>query len=272
MSSCNTPDTEGSDRCDDPGPHALIGAAVAGDLATVEDLLARGADPNAHVGDGETSLHAAVDSDAPESAAVLGRLLAAGADPHVVGRNGWTPLHLAAARGKVEKARLLLDAGAEVDRRATIDGRETPLLEAARAGRPEAVPLLLERGADPFLRDETLGGNARETAEQAGRGCDPAIYAVLKSTPIELDADEILDLADLDGESREWLRNALAGYDAAESYRENADRLAREGRHAEVIRLLDAHAPGLRDVRPWARFVGAFRRRLRRFAARLRGR
>jgi ankyrin repeat protein len=60
--------------------------------------------------------------DGGDSLAVMARLIAAGADLHGVDVNGRTPLHLAAARGFEPKARLLLDAGAEVDRRPVYDG------------------------------------------------------------------------------------------------------------------------------------------------------
>jgi ankyrin repeat protein len=52
-----------------------------------------------------------------------------------------------AHEGSVEKARLLLDHGAEVD---AIDGeyRSTPLGFAARWNRREVALLLIERGAD----------------------------------------------------------------------------------------------------------------------------
>jgi len=58
-----------------------------------------------------------------------------------------TLLHDMAHEGSVEKARLLLDHGAEVD---AIDGeyRSTPLGFAARWNRQEVALLLIERGAD----------------------------------------------------------------------------------------------------------------------------
>ncbi|WP_165247540.1 ankyrin repeat domain-containing protein [Paludisphaera soli] len=236
-------DDDQPDVRDEFGTTPLIAAAAEGDLELVESLLARGADPSACSGDGCAPLHAAVDAEGDVALAVMARLIAAGADLHGVGMNGWTPLHLAAARGDEPKVRVLLDAGAEVDRRATVDGEETALMEAARAGRPEAIRLLLERGADPSIRDVMMGRNAREIAVDAGRGCDPGVYAVLKDNPVPLDVDEILDRVDIDAEGREWLRASLENYDAAESYRENADRLAREGRHAEVVRLLDEFTP-----------------------------
>ena len=42
------------------------------------------------------------------------------------------------------KARLLIEAGAEVDWRKNIDGEETPLMEAGWLGRAELVRLLLK--------------------------------------------------------------------------------------------------------------------------------
>ena len=58
-----------------------------------------------------------------------------------------TLLHDMAHEGSVEKARLLLDYGAEVN---AIDGeyRSTPLGFAARWNRREVALLLIERGAD----------------------------------------------------------------------------------------------------------------------------
>jgi ankyrin repeat protein len=88
-----------------------------------------------------------------DDGAEMARLLAAGADPStsVAGRlpSGevvhTTPLFEAAGRGRVEPARLLLDAGADPDR-ANSDGTN-PLMVAAQSGYLEVLRLLLGRGA-----------------------------------------------------------------------------------------------------------------------------
>nr|WP_303652863.1 ankyrin repeat domain-containing protein [Paludisphaera mucosa] len=225
-------------------------------------LLAREANPDVVTADGYSALLWAVESEAEASTAVLATLIAGGADVNGTGLNGWTPLHMAASRGRVAKARMLLDAGARVDQRATIDGEETPLMEAARGGRPEVVRLLLERGADPSLRDVMLNRSPREIAEDAGFGCNDGIYDYLKENPTPLDADAILDETGIDGEAREQLRSMLANHDMAESYRESADRLAREGGHDEVIWILDEHeARRVGRLRFWLRRRVAFLRR-----------
>src|SRR5262245_44587637 len=101
----------------------------------VEFMLRHGADPNASIDDGFTCLLTAIESDHLASIQIVAKRIDAGADLHCLGIHGWAPLHMAAARGHVEKARLLLDAGAEVDQRKEIDAGETPLMEAAYFGR-----------------------------------------------------------------------------------------------------------------------------------------
>jgi len=63
---------------------------------------------------------------------------------------GDTPLHIVAAWGDDEAARVLLDAGAEID----VPGEEgcTPLHEAIMQGHVETARLLLSRGANPKIR------------------------------------------------------------------------------------------------------------------------
>ena len=75
-------------------------------------------------------------------------LLENGMNPNQKNWHGITLLHDMAHHGWVEKARLLIDHGADID---AIDEeyRSTPLGLAARAGCLEMVTLLLERGADP---------------------------------------------------------------------------------------------------------------------------
>ncbi len=75
-------------------------------------------------------------------------LLANGMDPDHMNWRGFTLLHDMAFTGEVEKARLLLDHGADIN---AIDSEysSTPLGYAARWGNKDIVGLLLERGADP---------------------------------------------------------------------------------------------------------------------------
>jgi ankyrin repeat protein len=149
----------------------------------VENLLARGFDPNTPNENGIPGLMVAIQSEAPKSAMVLAKhpktivefqnklgetplMLAAiqnqlelarvlidrGAE---VNRKGWTPLHYASTRGHREMMRLLLDHDAYIDSEAA--NGTTPLMMAAYSAPPLAVKLLLEEGADPTLVND---GNA----------------------------------------------------------------------------------------------------------------
>ncbi len=75
-------------------------------------------------------------------------LLENGMNPNHTNWRRFTLLHDMAYTGDLNKARLLLDHGAEIN---AIDEEygSTPLGYAARWGRREMVALLLERGADP---------------------------------------------------------------------------------------------------------------------------
>lgn len=69
-----------------------------------------------------------------------------------VNRKGWTPLHYAATRGHIAMMRLLLENSAYID--AESPNGTTPLMMAAYYAPPLAVKLLLEEGADPTLRNQ----------------------------------------------------------------------------------------------------------------------
>jgi ankyrin repeat protein len=80
-------------------------------------------------------------------------LLARGADTDVAQRQyQGTPLQYAAARGHGQAARLLIEAGANIN--ATDSLGRTPLMWAAMKGQQELVKLLVECGADMGLRSK----------------------------------------------------------------------------------------------------------------------
>ena len=96
---------------------------------------------------------------------------------------GATLLHVAAEYGNVEAARLLLDRGANVNARATVDeagvGGETPIFHAVTQFSDWGFPvaqLLIERGTDLTLRVQLPGHYERpdEVLE-----CTPLGYALL---------------------------------------------------------------------------------------------
>ncbi len=89
-------------------------AAMAGDLARVEALLADGADVSAPQGDGMTALHWAARS---ADARLARLLLGAGADVTATTRIGaYTALHMASEVGSAEVVELLLVARRRPDR------------------------------------------------------------------------------------------------------------------------------------------------------------
>jgi ankyrin repeat protein len=166
------------------GNTALIYAASGGHAEVLRLLLREGADASAKNGAGLSALERATDSGRRDAAEVLlaasdgvrlrgvltgldsllleacrgaetvevERLLARGASVEARSHGtGWTPLVNACAFGRVDAARVLLDAGADVNG-AAADGR-TPLHFSAELGDLELISLLLERGADASVRD-----------------------------------------------------------------------------------------------------------------------
>lgn len=148
--------------------------------ATVQSLLKRGFDPNSPNEKGVPALLVALQSGSHKSAVVLAQeprtrvdltnasdesalmlaainnqlevatvLIERGAE---VNRKGWTPLHYAATRGHIAMMRLLLENSAYID--AESPNGTTPLMMAAYYAPPLAVKLLLEEGADPTLRNQ----------------------------------------------------------------------------------------------------------------------
>lgn len=94
---------------------------------------------------------------------------------------GTTLLHVAAEYGTVEAARLLLDRGADVNARATVDqsgvGGQTPIFHAVTQQRDWGLPvaqLLVDRGADLTVRVK-LPGHYERPAEIVT--CTPLGYA-----------------------------------------------------------------------------------------------
>ena len=164
---------------------ALLAAILAGQRRSIDFLLDRGADPNAWAR-GRVRLPRGAEGSPVFAAAKQGdrRLIrdlkrhganldAASAER---GMGGETPLLYAVRARELSAARLLIEAGADVKHRN--ERGTTALIEAAALGGPEAldfVKLLLSRGADPDARDNQ-GVSARDVAHEFGA---PQILALI---------------------------------------------------------------------------------------------
>ncbi len=114
--------------------------------------------------DGDAPLHIVVRK---RNGNWIGFLLAKGADPNVAGPDGDTPLILAARAGYGEGVVRLIASRADVNR---VNKRgESPLVVAVNQRQQQIVRLLLENGADPDKRDFAAGYSAREYAKRDNR-------------------------------------------------------------------------------------------------------
>ncbi len=207
-------------------------AAMTGDLASVERLLADGADVNAPQGDGTTALHWAAYR---EDLGMARLLLDAGARTGVTTRLGdMTPLFMASKVGHAPMIELLIAAGA--DPASVTTTGTTPLMMAAASGSAAAVRVLLDHGADPNAADVHQGQTALMFAAAPGH---TEVIQVLAAHGADLAATSILpEPRQAEGKDKpKWRKGEISLGGMAPLHF-----AARDGRTAAVAALLDAGA------------------------------
>ena len=152
-------------------------AVRKGDLESIRDLLARGADVNARDRDGMTPLAFNIEGtpDHAKATAIARMLIAAGADVNIKNDTETTPLKLAVFQFEDRKGELvnvLLEAGADAN--AADDYGTTVLMHSVHAANQEAalirnVRALIRAGAEVNARNK-LGQTALSIAIEAKNG------------------------------------------------------------------------------------------------------
>ncbi|MCA1788858.1 MAG: ankyrin repeat domain-containing protein, partial [Thioalkalivibrio sp.] len=146
------------------GKTALMWAADLGHERAAESLLRHGAQVDIRHPKGSTALMYAVLRDQPDT---VERLLRAGADPNILVRHGWTPVLLATVKNQPGNLRVLSRYGANFGVQDLYGW--TPLMRASERGDPGLVKVLLELGCNPDQREST-GLTALDIAEALGHG------------------------------------------------------------------------------------------------------
>jgi ankyrin repeat protein len=125
-------------KYDEFGANPMIRACEEQHFEVFRALVEAGGDVNKLDSRGFTALHHASGSGLSEGVRYLCLERKADVDKRATDDDGYTPLIFASARGHIEAVRALLEAGADVNKRAS-DGYETPLSLAFKmdSWRPE---------------------------------------------------------------------------------------------------------------------------------------
>lgn len=148
------------------GLSSLQYAVDEGKVEMTRFLLAKGADVNSETHLGDIALHYATKRDSE----ILKLLIEAGSDVNKKNGGGMTPLHFAAQDGQEDCIHLLLDHGANIEKKET-NQEATPLSTAVHFGNEGCVRGFLERGANIEAKD-SFGRTPLHVAAALGRnGC-----------------------------------------------------------------------------------------------------
>ncbi len=167
---------------------ALYSAVFNGHYDIAKLLLERGAFPNPPVESSGDALWVSRELQPGQAHGAVAPLVRRDTDARRRRTRTWpavahnwlriSPLHEAARNGDVEKAKKLLDAGADLTARDE-HLRSTPLAWAAKFGQLEMVTFLLERGAPKQpARRSGVGDAARVGEEARARGDRPPVAAI----------------------------------------------------------------------------------------------
>ena len=127
----------------------LLDAIVLGEIDSVEQAIAAGADVN--VKEPDQSMSGLMVAVMEENVEIITLLLENGVDVNVQNKNGETALILASMFGYIEIVKLLLENGAVVDTKEALG--MTALMVASGEGHLEIVKILLKNGADLNVKD-----------------------------------------------------------------------------------------------------------------------
>jgi ankyrin repeat protein len=167
----------------------LHSAVVTNDLEVIRQHIKAGSDLNVlEPSRASTPLITAAFMGNTEAAKIL---IDAGADLDYQNADGSNALHTAAVFGKTEVAQILIDAG--IDLNSQNNQGATALHTAAFFCRTEIVEALLAKGADKTLKNK-MGQTAFETVEapfEDVKGIYDAIGTALKPLGLKLDYDHI---------------------------------------------------------------------------------
>ncbi len=215
------------------GETALMTCARTGAVTAVRALVAHGADVNRR--EPQHAQTALMWAAAQRHADVVGALIEAGADVrarsraysqtvtsevtqragrealnYTVARGGSTALLFAARSGDARSARLLVEAGADVND--ALPNGMTALVEAAHSGQEEVALVLLDKGADPNASDVGYGAlhaavlrSERRLVEALlAHGANPNLR-ITKGTPVRRNSEDFELPATLIGATPYWL-------------------------------------------------------------------
>ncbi|XP_014908865.1 B-cell lymphoma 3 protein homolog [Poecilia latipinna] len=152
-------------------------AVITKQVNLVDVLLRAGADPAVLDRHGQTALHLCCEYQLLECLSVL--LSFSSSSPCLEIRNfeGLSPLHLAVLQGHRNLAKMLLDAGADINAM-DIKSGQSPLMHAVESNNADMVHFLIENGCD--VNSQSYSGNTALHIA-CGRGQVDTVRLLLKS-------------------------------------------------------------------------------------------